>query len=234
MWRHHSNSTSRFADRVDAGQRLGKALMPILAGVSSNGLIVLGLARGGVVVAAEVAAALGAELDACVVRKIGSPMQPELAIGAVGPNDVTVYNRDLIADMGLSEATVNQLTDSVKASRDRLDELVRDGRPAPDLRGKTAILVDDGLATGASMRAALEFAAASAEQVVIAVPTAASEVVNSFEALGVRTIALMTPAGFGSVGAWYDRFDEVTSAQARALVSPEPSANDTAKSGPPG
>ena len=216
----------RFADRIDAGKHLAEVLVPLLANVPRERLIVLGLARGGVVVAAEVARQLDAALDACVVRKIGSPMQPELAIGAVGPENVQVYNRDLIADLGLGESLVTQLATSVIADRDRLDDQVRNGRPPPDLEGKTVILVDDGLATGASMRAALEFARASARRVIIAVPTAAPEVANAFERLGIRTIALVTPMNFGSVGNWYDRFEEVSTARTRELIANGPSGRD--------
>lgn len=222
--RHNRRPQTReqFADRWQAGQALGEALAPLVAGSAPGERSVLGLARGGVVVAAEVAAHLGAELDTIVVRKIGSPFQPELAIGAVGPGDVRVFNRGLISQLGIAESTLTRMTEEVARTRDRLDRDLRGGRPAPRLAGKLAILVDDGLATGASMRAALAFAQRDAVSVIIAVPVAAPEVVTTFEAQGVRTCSLITPAGFGSVGAWYGRFDEVSSAEVKALLG-EPS-----------
>lgn len=222
--RHNRRPQTReqFADRWQAGQALGEALAPLVAGSAPGERSVLGLARGGVVVAAEVAATLEAALDAVVVRKIGSPYQPELAIGAVGPNGVRAYNRGLIAELGIDEATLENLTEAVERTRDWLDRDLRGGRPLPELGGKVAILVDDGLATGASMRAALAFAQRDAVSVIIAVPVAAPEVVTTFEAQGVRTCSLITPAGFGSVGAWYGRFDEVSSAEVKALLG-EPS-----------
>lgn len=217
-----NRAPERFADRREAGRMLANALLPIVPGIPRDDLVVLGLARGGVVVAAEVADVLGAVLDACVVRKIGSPLQPELAIGAVGPGGVRVFNRTLIGEIGLPQRAIDHLTASVETDRDLLDDHLRHGRPVPDLRGKTVILVDDGLATGASMRAALEFARQAAKQVVIAVPIAAPDVVASFERSGVRTIALVTPRNFRSVGLWYDRFDEVTSDQTRAYLAEAP------------
>lgn len=229
MRSHAGFRSNRFADRAEAGRLLANALLPVVAGTPRTGLLVLGLARGGVVVAAEVAAVLGASLDACVVRKIGSPLQPELAIGAVGPGGVRVFNRTLIRDLGLSQQVVEQLTTTVEGNRNDLDERLRDGRPLPGLHGKTVILVDDGLATGASMRAALEFARQSAGAVLIAVPTASPDVIASFERSGTRSIALVTPRNFRSVGLWYDRFEEVTSAEVRTILA---GAAETGRSAP--
>ncbi len=219
----HSAET-RFADRWQAGQVLGDALAPLVTDVRPADRVVLGLARGGVVVAAEVAARLDAILDAIVVRKIGSPFQPELAIGAVGPEGVRVFNRGVITDLGLTEPEVRHLTNRVARTRDQLDDELRGGRPASRLDGKLAILVDDGLATGASMRAAVAFARRSAESMIVAVPTAAPDMLATFETHGVRTRALMTPVPFGSVGSWYVDFDEVSSAEVAALLGQHPSS----------
>jgi len=218
MFRHHRPKDDRFIDRWQAGRTLGASLAPLVADLPPPDRLVLGLARGGVVVAAEVAAVLKATLDAVVVRKIGSPYQPELAIGAVGPNGARAYNRELIAELGIDEATLERLTQTVERTRDRLDRDLRGDRPLPDLAGKAAILVDDGLATGASMRAALAYARAEAASVIVAVPVAAPEVVTRFEAHGVPTHALITPATFGAVGSWYVHFDEVSSDDVRALL----------------
>ncbi|MBA2469642.1 MAG: phosphoribosyltransferase, partial [Chloroflexia bacterium] len=183
MKRRHS-AEPRFADRWQAGQFLGDALAPFVADVRPADRVVLGLARGGVVVAAEVAARLGAILDAIVVRKIGSPFQPELAIGAVGPEGVRVFNRGVVADLGLTEPEVSDLADQVARTRDLLNDELRGGRPAARLEGKLAILVDDGLATGASMRAAVTYARRTASAVIVAVPTAAPDVLATFETHG--------------------------------------------------
>jgi putative phosphoribosyl transferase len=195
----------RFADRQDAGRELGKALAPKVA-------------RGGMVVAAEVAHTLGVALDACVVRKIGSPLQPELAIGAVAPGGIRVHNRVLIAEIGLTGDVLARMTASVAATRDELDRQLRDGRPPPELTGKTVILVDDGLATGASMRAAVEWAKQSSASVIVAVPTASPDVLAAFDTPGVEPISLLTPRNFGAVGNSYERFEEVSSEETKALL----------------
>ena len=218
MQRRQYPAAGRFADRWQAGRMLGKALEPLVADVAARDQIVLGLPRGGVVVAAEVAAQLQARLDAIVVRKIGSPAQPELAIGAVGPGGVRVFNRALVADLGIAEPALSDMTIAVERLREQLDHDLREGRPPSDLTGKLAILVDDGLATGASMRAALTFAQLYAASVIVAVPTAAPEVVAAFETQGIRIQSLITPAGFESVGFWYDQFIEVSSEEVKALL----------------
>jgi len=213
-----NRSVERFTNRQDAGRLLANALLPYVADIPRHNLIVLGLARGGVTVAAEVAAILGARLDACVVRKIGSPTQPELAIGAVAPNGVRVLNRGLIADIGISRQGVDQLTATVEENRQSLDKQLRSGRPLPDLSGKTVVLVDDGLATGATMRAALEYARHRAQSVIIAVPTASPDVIDAFELQGISTLSLIAPRNFRSVGLWYDSFDEVTNEEVISLL----------------
>ncbi len=218
MKRHHRPAPERFTDRWQAGQVLGAALEPLVADIPPEHRIVLGLARGGVVVAVEVAAQLRSALDAIVVRKIGSPFQPELAIGAVGPGNVRIFNRSLIAELGIPDPALVEMTRTVERAREQLDHDLRGGRPAPDLARKLAILVDDGLATGASMRAALAFAQRDAASVIVAVPTAAPDVVAAFDAQGIRILSLIAPSGFGSVGSWYDRFDEVSSDEVRAVL----------------
>ena len=222
MPRPHSSPADRFVDRHDAGIRLAQVLGPYLHGIPRDQVLLLGLARGGVAVAAEVGFTLGVPFDALVVRKIGSPFQPELAIGAVAPEGVRVYNRDLIAELGLSRESVARLTKEIDRDRDALEAEILQGRPRPDMNGKTVVLVDDGLATGASMRAALEYARNLAAQVIIAVPVASPDVMAAFEDLGVEVVAPLAVRDLGSVGKWYDRFDEVTTGQARRLLEPPP------------
>jgi putative phosphoribosyl transferase len=228
MWRKRSATHPPFANRRDAGRQLADALAPLVAGIPHERLLILGLARGGVVLAAEVAHELGAELDACVVRKIGAPTQPELAIGAVGPGDHRLYNRHLIRSLNLSAEGVRSMADAVSAERNQLDAFLRNGRPGPGLDGRTVVLVDDGLATGASMRAALAWAKESTDAVIIAVPVAPPDVIEIFESLGAQVVCLLTDKQFGAVGTFYGQFEEVSSDRVRALLtgstdSPRPS-----------
>jgi predicted phosphoribosyltransferase len=208
----------RFRDRVDAGRQLAAALVPILESHDKSHLVVTGLARGGVAVAAEIARALALPLEAIVVRKVGSPWQPELAIGAVGPGGMQIHSHGLIRELGLDEATVASLTQRATDDRERLNQVLRDGRPDPDFTGRMVILTDDGLATGASMRAALRFVRQSAASVLIAVPIASPDVVETFRKLGVETVSLITSSSLGAVGAWYEEFNEVTSEQVVELL----------------
>jgi len=218
MWHRRSEHAPPFADRVDAGRQLADALAPLVSGIRRDRLIALGLARGGVVLAAEVARSLGLAMDALVVRKIGAPMQPELAIGAVGPGDHRLLNHPLIESLGLAPEPVAALADAASAERDRLDRDLRGTRPFPVLEDRTVILVDDGLATGASMRAAWGYVARDAASVIVAVPVAPPDAVQTFEALGAQVVALVVTRSFGAVGSFYDDFGEVTSGQVRALL----------------
>ena len=181
-------------------------------------VVVAGLARGGLVVAAEVARAFDLPLEAIVVRKVGSPWQPELAIGAVGPGGARIHSHGLIRELGLNERTVDTLTQDAEEARARLDNVLREGKPDPDFTGKVVILIDDGLATGASMRAALRFVRQTASTAVIAAPIASPDVVETFRHLGIETIALIASASLGAVGAWYENFDEVRSEEVVELL----------------
>jgi predicted phosphoribosyltransferase len=203
----------RFHDRIDAGRQLATALVPILEPYDHSRVVVAGLARGGVVVAAEIARDLDLALEAIVVRKVGSPWQPELAIGAVGPGDAQIHSHGLIRELGLDERSVANLTQQAADARVQLEQVLRNGLPAPDFTDRIVVLVDDGLATGASMRAALRFVRQTAATVLIAVPIASPDVIDTFRNLGVETVALITSASLGAVGAWYENFDEVRSEQ---------------------
>jgi predicted phosphoribosyltransferase len=210
--------TERFADRREAGRLLAEALRR--AGVPP-GAVVLGLARGGVIVAAEVARELGLPLDVLVVRKLGVPDQPELAFGAIA-RGVRVLNPDVVAELALSTETMDRVARAEAAELDRREHAYRAGRPPLDLRGRPVILVDDGLATGASMRAAIEAVQSlGAEPIIVAVPVAppgaCEELVARYP--GIACLALRTPEPFYAVGLWYRTFphttdDEVTAALA--------------------
>jgi putative phosphoribosyl transferase len=226
MWRKRSEHHPPFIDRADAGRQLADALAPLVADVPRERLIALGLARGGVVLAAEVSTILGIAMDALVVRKIGAPMQPELAIGAVGPGDNRLLNQPLIASLGLDRNTVDAIGDATSAERDRLDRELRGGRPFPAIADRTVILVDDGLATGASMRAAWGYVARETGAVIVAVPVAPPDAVNDLERLGAQVVALLVVRNFGAVGSFYTDFGEVHSDTVRAIL-------DAEASGPP-
>ncbi|REJ08743.1 phosphoribosyltransferase [Microbacterium bovistercoris] len=201
----------RFRDRQEAGRMLGERL----AERPRPDAVVLGLPRGGVPVAAEVATTLHAPLDVLVVRKLGAPGQPEFAIGAVGEDGARVLNDDArryIDELALAEATAKEA-----AEIERRVALFREGAPATDLRGRTAIVVDDGLATGATARAGCAIARArGAASVVLAVPVAAPDSLDTVAADEV--VCLSTPAGFMAVGMHYVDFRQTSDAEVVALL----------------
>src|SRR2546428_5205971 len=164
--------TSRFSDRVEAGQLLGRELARKLG--KRDDVIVLALPRGGVPVGYEVAQALGAPLDVFIVRKLGVPGHEEYAMGAVASGGVRVLNDDAVRSLGLTDETVDRVTAKELAELNRRERLYRGDRPEPDLKGRTVILVDDGLATGSTMKAAVKaLAARGPARIVVAVPIAA-------------------------------------------------------------
>lgn len=228
-----------FADRVDAGRRLGARLRRRLRGpgplsrwVCGSGQpvtgdprppVVLGLPRGGVPVAAEVARILDGELDVLVVRKIGLPWQPELALGAVGEGGVRTINEAIVDGSGLSEAELEELTVHARAAVEERLRLLRAGRPAVPLGDRTAVVVDDGVATGATMRAAVEVVRAhGAGQVIVAVPVAAAQVVELLRPVVDDLVVLLAPSDLGGVGLWYADFTQTTDAEVARLLSRDP------------
>jgi putative phosphoribosyl transferase len=208
---------ARFANRTDAGRRLGKELRQY---AQRSDVIVLALPRGGVPIGYEVAKALGAPLDVFVVRKIGLPWQEELAMGAVASGGVRVFDRNLIRVAHVSDADVERITSEEERELERRERLYRGDRPFPDVRGKIVILVDDGLATGASMRAAV---AALREdkpaRIVVAVPVAAPETCDAFRSIADEIICAETPEPFQAVGMWYEDFSQTTDDDVRDLLA---------------
>jgi predicted phosphoribosyltransferase len=191
-----------FADRREAGRELAAAL----ESERGPGLVVVGLARGGVEVAAEVARVLGAPLDVVAVRKVGHPWQPEYGLGAVTPNG-GVYLRDA---GGLTDEQLSAIVERTRASAGRLDRRLHADHPALDLTGRTALLVDDGLATGATMIAALGWAhAKGAGRVVAAVPVGAAESLSSLRAEADAVVCPHPQRRFFAVGAWYRSFAQL-------------------------
>jgi putative phosphoribosyl transferase len=206
----------QFADRREAGRELGRALAADGVGPDA---VVLGIPRGGVVVAAEVARELGAPLDVVVPRKVGAPGNPELGLGAVAPG-VRVLDERLVRDLGVDEEYLEREIAAQEREIARREAAYRDGRPPLDVRGRTAVIVDDGVATGGTAMAACRWArAAGAREVVLAVPVAPRQSVRALSAECDRFVALATPEPFYAVGQWYRDFDQVDDAEVVALLT---------------
>lgn len=206
-----------FADRVDAGRRLGAAVRDRLRGGPA---LVLGLPRGGVPVAVEVAAALGAPVDVLVVRKVGVPTQPELAMGAVAGGGVTVRNEDVLRLLPFAAPLFESAAARERAEVERRERAFRGDRPPLAAEGRTVVLVDDGVATGATVRAAIAAARAlGAARVVVAVPVASPEALALLEAEADEVVCLEAPRAFHAVGAWYADFPQLTDEEVRALLA---------------
>lgn len=207
----------RFADRSDAGHQLARALAPRFGGRAD--LIVLGLPRGGVPIAFEIANALDAPLDVFIVRKIGLPGHEEFGIGAIASGGVRVVDRQVLRSYGIDDETLERITARERQELERRERRYRDERSFPDLRGRTVILVDDGLATGSTMRAAV--AALREEgprEIVVAVPVGAPETCASLAREVDDIICLRTPEPFYAVGLWYEDFDQTTDEEVHDLL----------------
>lgn len=207
----------QFTDRTSAGQQLGEELADY---TDREDVVVLGLPRGGVPVAFEVAKALEAPLDVFVVRKLGAPGNPELAMGAIASGGVRVMNEDVVRRLGISEADIERVAEREREELERREKAYRGARPEISVEGKIAILVDDGLATGATMRAAVNALRESdPKRIVVAVPTAPAETCAEFEDVADETICLMTPRPFFGVGGSYQDFSQTTNEQVRTLLN---------------
>ncbi len=205
-----------FVNREDAGRRLAAALLP-LAGPDT---LVLGLPRGGVPLAAQVADTLGAPLDVLAAHKVGTPFMPELAMGAVAEDGSVVWEPSVVREVPmlphLRQQAADRQLDAVRHQARRL----RGGRPAPSLRQRTVILVDDGLATGSTMLAAVHMARKQhAGRIVVAVPVGPPEGWQRFEGQADEFICLETPPDFSAVGTSYQDFPQVTDAEVQALLA---------------
>ncbi|WP_436497721.1 phosphoribosyltransferase [Actinokineospora sp. HUAS TT18] len=205
----------RFADRTEAG----RVLADHLTHLREDKPIVLGLPRGGVPVAAEVAARLGAEVDVVLVRKVGAPGHPELAVGAVGEGGVTVRSDRVLAELHLTWADVADTAANERAEILRRAATLRGGEPPPDLAGRTVILVDDGVATGATAAAAVRVVRGmGAARVVVAAPVAPADVVASLRLIADEVVCPLTPRRFVAVGYWYEDFAQVPDADVREIL----------------
>jgi putative phosphoribosyl transferase len=205
-----------FRDRTEAGQRLAKALA---AYTHRPGVIVLALPRGGVPVAFEIARALGVPLDVFLVRKLGVPGHEELAMGAIASGGARVVNRSVVSSLGISEATMDFVAKRELHELQRRERTYRNGRVAPDVTGSTVILVDDGIATGATMRAAIQaLRQLGAGRIVVATPTSAWSTAQDLQTEVDEFVSLLRPEDFVSVGQWYDNFTQTTDDEVRALL----------------
>jgi predicted phosphoribosyltransferase len=204
-----------FYDRTDAGRRLAKLLKRRIQGPC----IVLAIPRGGVVVGYEVAKELGCPLDVVISRKVGAPAQPELAVGAVAEDGVVFVDEEIAGLVGVSRDYVERRArEELREVRRRAEEY-RGGREMPDLSGKTVILVDDGLATGLTMMAAVHMARnKGAEKVVVAVPVSPPETVAKLRRHADEVICLETPTNFYAIGQFYERFDQLTDEETNSIL----------------
>lgn len=209
--------TQPFANRREAGRILAERLR---GHVPRSNVVVLALPRGGVPVAYEVAAALDAPLDVFVVRKLGAPGNEEYAIGAIASGDIGIVDATTVALLGLSHQDIDRIVETERLELDRRERLYRRGRPFPDLAGKTVVLVDDGLATGATMRAAIEaLRSRSPAAVIAAVPVASREACAMIAAAADECVCAMTPEPFHGVGRWYAYFSQTTDNEVLKLLA---------------
>ena len=207
---------SRFRDRREAGRLLGERLS---AYAGRDDVVVLALPRGGVPVGYEVARSLGAVLDVFVVRKLGVPGHEELALGAVASGGVRVLNDDVVAALGLGDDEIDSIGERELAELERREHAYRGDRPPLALQGKVAILVDDGLATGATMRAAaLAVRGFEPQSVVVAVPVAAEQTCDEFRGEVEEVVCAFTPEQFYAVGLWYEEFGQTSDEEVRELL----------------
>jgi putative phosphoribosyl transferase len=207
----------RFRDRTEAGRLLGQELDEY---GRRDDVIVLALPRGGVPVGFEIARRLSVPLDVFIVRKLGVPWHPELAMGAIASGGVQVLNDDVVRAYGIPSYAIREVAEHEQRELERRARDYRGDRPFPDLRGRTVILVDDGLATGSTMRAAV---AAVRKQnpatVVVAVPVAAAETCELLRGEADRVVCLRKPEPFSAVGLWYHDFSQTTDEEVRSLLA---------------
>ncbi|MCX7782920.1 MAG: phosphoribosyltransferase [Meiothermus sp.] len=207
-----------FKDRNQAGELLAERLLE-LGDDQEPHLLVFGLPRGGVPVAYPVARRLRAPLDVWVVRKLGTPGHEELAMGAIASGGGRVLNQEIVDSLQISADTIRAVEQQQQAELRRREQLYRGSRPFPDLAGKTVLLIDDGLATGATMKAAI--AAARQKQpgrLVVAVPVAPPDTVAEIQSLVDEVVCLETPAFFQAVGLWYEHFPQTSDEEVLALL----------------
>jgi putative phosphoribosyl transferase len=207
----------QFRDRAEAGQLLAQQLKSNYANRSD--VLVLGLPRGGIPVAYEIAQVLHAPLDVCLVRKLGVPGQEELAMGAIGAKEGMVLNQEIVKSLHISQKTIERVADSERQELERRDRAYRGDHPAPEIRDHTVILVDDGIATGSTVKAALStIQQQNPKELVIAVPVAPPNVCNELKAQVDEVVCLLKPASLSAIGLWYDNFSQTSDEEVRQFL----------------
>ena len=215
--RIQSDQRPRFHDRFDAGRALAADLAPY---AGRRDVLVLALPRGGVPVAYEVARALGAPLDVFLVRKLGLPGHEEFAMGAIASGGIRLLNDDVIREFGVTPAEIAAVSRAEEKELDRRERQYRADRPMPTVAGQTVILVDDGLATGSTMRVAvLALRQERPDRIIIGVPVAAAETCDEFRGLVDDIVCAETPEPFYAVGLWYEDFSQTTDDEVRELLN---------------
>lgn len=208
-----------FRDRAEAGQLLSRKLKPY---ADRHDVVVLALPRGGVPVAREVARALHVPLDVFLVRKLGTPGQEELAMGAIASGGIRVVNDEVVAALRVSPEVIDSVAAREARELARRERLYREGRPAPDVAGMALILVDDGLATGSTMRAAVAaLRQSNPKRMVVAVPVAAAPTIRDLRGEVDELVSLHTPEPFYSVGFWYEDFSQASDVEIREMLELE-------------
>ena len=206
-----------FRDRIDAGRELAAQLT---AYADRNDVLVLALPRGGVPVAFEVARQLHAPLDVFVIRKLGVPSHPELAMGAIATGGVRVLNDQVVQGMAIPDWIIDDVARHEQTELERRERAYRGGRPALDVRGQTVLLIDDGLATGSSMRAAIAaLRKRKPTSIVVGVPVGAEVTCANLKEEADEVICLQTPESFLAVGCWYEDFSQTTGEEVRELLA---------------
>ena len=206
-----------FRDRFEAGRVLAQQLGSYRYDPNA---IVLALARGGVPVGFEVARELNLPLDVFLVRKLGVPGHEELAMGAIATGGVRIINEDIVRQLGIPMQVIEAAAEREQEELQRRESLYRDARPAPDIRGRTVILVDDGLATGASMRVAIQACRRrDAGTIVVAVPVAASQTCAELRIAADEVVCASTPEPFFAVGQGYERFNQTSDQEVQQLLN---------------
>jgi putative phosphoribosyl transferase len=206
-----------FHDRTQAGQILATQLTEY---ANRDDVWVLGLPRGGIPIAYEIAQALNLPLDICLVRKLGVPSQPELAMGAIAPGGVMILNHEIIKALGVSKPALEQVIEEETQELERRDHVYRGDRLEPDVTGKTVILVDDGIATSSTLRAAIAtLRQKNPEAIVVAVPVAAMAACESLSLIVDKLVCLTLPEPLQSIGMWYVDFSQTSDEEVQKLLA---------------
>ncbi len=205
-----------FSNRTEAGQKLAKELLEYK---DKENVIIFALPRGGVPVGLEITKELNATLDVFLVRKLGVPGQKELAMGAIASGDITAMNNEVVNMLNISDDSLNEVIEKEKEELKRRETVYRGDRKFPDVKGTVVILVDDGIATGASMKAAVKAIKTSEPaKVIVAVPTAPKQSCGELESMADQTICLSTPEPFRAIGLWYEEFSQLDDDDVRNLL----------------